>query len=709
MEQLTQQLKSGFMEILEVPFPTMDKNQVLVRNLFSVISAGTEGKTVTDARKGYIAKAKSRQKELKMVIDMIKTEGLKKTYNLVMNKLEAPSSLGYSCCGEITAVGENIHDLKVGDLVACGGGGAVHAEIVSINRNLCTKIPETVDPAHAAFATIAAIAIQGIRQADLRFGENCTVIGLGLIGLLTVQILKASGIKAIGVDINPSQVKKALEIGAHRAWNRNQEGIEQAIIDFTDGNGTDAVIITAASSSTDPVEFAGMISRKKGRVVIVGAVPTGFSRQHYYKKELDLRMSSSYGPGRYDPVYEEKGIDYPIGYVRFTENRNMQTFISYLEEKKIDMQGLITHKFDLQDASQAYDLILEKKEPYIGVLIKYEKKAQYRNRIEIKKNGTRKTSINIGLIGAGNFAQNAILPRIAKGCNFTGVVTRSPNTSRYVADKYAFKYCSDQVEDLLQDEETGTVVIATRHNSHALHTISCLNANKNVFVEKPLGMDEEELVQVQASYEKSQGQLMVGFNRRFSPHIEKVKTTFSKEQKKVINIRINAGIVPHDHWVQDPEIGGGRIIGEACHFIDLACFLADGKVIRVHSIGLPAGNHPQDTILINLEFDNESIASIQYLSNGNKKVPKEWVEVFCNESVIQIDNFITTSFFGKNSWKFKTKGQDKGHTKQFSLFLDALKGEKEFPVSFEDSYHSSWVTLQVIKSLRENRIVTINE
>lgn len=361
MQQLTQQLKSGIMAILDVPFPVLEKGQVMVRNYFSAISAGTEGKTVSDARKGYIGKAKSRQKEVRQVVELIKNEGLASTYNLVMNKLEAPSSLGYSSSGKVIAVGSDVTEFKVGDFVACAGDNAVHADVVCIPINLCVKIPNDVSLEEAAFTTIAAISMQGIRQTDLRVGENCVIIGMGLIGQITAQILLASGITPLGIDINQNQVEFAKKIGLTNVFNRNQSGLVDQIMQLTKGHGADAIIITAGTSSLDPIEFAGEIARKKGKVVVVGAVPTGFTRRNYYLKELDLRMSSSYGPGRYDPIYESKGIDYPIGYVRFTEKRNMETYLSLLEKGKLNIISLITHKFPLLEAPKAYSMILEKK------------------------------------------------------------------------------------------------------------------------------------------------------------------------------------------------------------------------------------------------------------------------------------------------------------------------------------------------------------
>lgn len=709
MKQLTQELGSGRMSVLEVPFPIIGDGQILVRNFYSVISAGTEGKTVSDARKGYIAKAKSRQKEVKMVIDMIRSEGIKKTYDLVMNKLDAPSPLGYSCAGEVIAVGRDVKEFKPGDKVACGGAGAYHADIVAINKNLCVKIPENVSIAHAAFSTIASIAIQGIRQADLRLGENCTVIGLGLLGLITVQILKAAGIKTIGVDVNDIQVQKANEINCHLAINRNYEGINKAVSDFTNGFGTDAVIITAATSSNDPVEFAGEICRKKGKVIIVGAVSTGFSRSNYYKKELDLRMSSSYGPGRYDTTYEDKGIDYPIGYVRFTENRNMQTFIDLLRDKRIDMSPLISHTFDLLNAPEAYDLILSKKEQFQGILIKYDQNAELKSSVKIlEKNISGESATHIGLIGTGNFAQNSVLPRIKDKLTFVGVVSGEGTTSRYVAEKYGFEYCSDSVEELMSDTRIGTVFILTRHDLHADYAIKALMSGKNVYVEKPIALNYEELENIRSAYIDSGKNLILGFNRRFSPLTEKLIESIDKAFKKSINIRVNAGSAPPEHWVHDPKIGGGRLLGEVCHFIDLAYYIASSKAKSIQAFSLSDNPYLNDTITINLEFENGSIANISYYSNGNKNVPKERIEVFCNGVVYSIDDFkkmmITSD---KSTRTIKLRSQDKGHSASFGKVVTSFVTGGESPISFEDIYYSSYLTLEAERSIKERRTIEI--
>jgi len=710
MNQLTQQLKSGDMEVLEVAFPIMGSNQLLVKNHCSVISAGTEGKNVSDARKGYIAKAKSRQKEVKMVIESIKSEGLKKTYDVVMSKLEAPSPLGYSCAGEVIAVGSEIKDIQVGDYVACGGAGAYHAEVVSVFRNLCVKVPKEVPLDQAAFSTIASIALQGIRQADLRLGENCTVIGLGLIGLLTVQFLRAAGIKTIGVDIDPAKITKALSMGCDKAFCRSEAGITHTINNETGGFGTDAVIITAGTSSLDPVELAGEICRKKGKVIIVGAVPTGFSRANYYKKELDLRMSSSYGPGRYDPLYEEKGVDYPIGYVRFTENRNMQTFIDLLQSGRIDIQGLISHRFKLEDARAAYDLILSHEEPSIGILLEYNQDAELKKTVELKKPMGERNALNVSFIGAGNFAQNAVLPRIKGKCSFVGISTTEGNMSRYVAEKYGFSYCTDSPEDIIKDDKTGTIFILTRHNTHAEYAALALEHGKNVVVEKPLAMNFDELEKVKSAADLSNAQLMLGFNRRFAPHTQAVMNMLPRGLPRAINIRINAGVVPADHWVHDPQVGGGRIIGETCHFIDLATYLAGAKASTVQAFCMRQNPNLGDTVTINLGFENGSIANVCYFSNGNKKVPKESIEVFCGSSYFHIDDFMTMTMLSDNAeQKMKLKTQDKGHTKQFEMVMESLRKGESFPIPFEQIYHSSKLTLLALESIAGSRTIQVQD
>jgi predicted dehydrogenase/threonine dehydrogenase-like Zn-dependent dehydrogenase len=712
MQQLTQQLKSGFMEISEVPFPALGKGRILVRNHYSVISAGTEGKTVTDARKGYIAKARSRQKEVKQVIEMIKSQGLKETYNLVMNKLEAPASLGYSCAGEVIGVGEDVTGFAVGDFVACGGKDASHADVVSVSMNLCVRVPAGISLKHAAFATLASVAIQGIRQTELTVGSNCVIIGLGLIGQLTIQLLNAAGIKAIGIDLDERQVQAGLLCGAFRAYNRQQEGLEQVILRETNGAGAgaDAVIITAGTSSLDPVELAGILCRRKGKVIIVGAVPTGFSRENYYRKELDLRMSCSYGPGRYDLNYEDKGIDYPVGYVRWTENRNMQTFIDLLYQGKLALDKIITHTFPLIDAPEAYTLILEKAEHFSGIVIEYDPEKEIKSTIVTGNKNYTLGEANVGFIGAGSFAQNMLLPRLKSRCTLVGVATAHGNTSRYVADKYKFAYCTDKASKIIEDSTIDTVFIATRHDLHAKYVMEALHAGKNVFVEKPLAITEKQLHDIRAAYDAVSSdkspRIMVGYNRRFSPFIQKIKSIFTDNQPKTIQIRVNAGLIPTGHWVNDPEIGGGRIVGEACHFIDLAMYLAGSAIQSVYATGFSESAGLIDTAIINLTFKNGSVASVNYLANGNKSLPKEYIEVFCNGTVAMLDDFRKLTVLGKKKTVLKGN-QDKGHKEELIQFIKAVKEGTPSPIPFEELYESSLVTFKVLESIREKRVISL--
>src|SRR5690625_86837 len=712
MNQLTQQLKSGKMEIMEVSFPALGEGEVLVRNHYSVISSGTEGKRVSDARKGYIGKAKSRQKEVRQVIDMVKTSGLLRTYDLVMNKLEAPSPLGYSTAGEVIAVGEKVTSFKVGDYVACGGNSASHADVISLHERLVAKVPESVPLNQAAFTTLAAIAIQGIRQADLRMGESCLIIGMGLIGQMTYKLLEPSGMNPIGVDISGAKTEQAKSAGTEHVYNRNMPGNGENVSQFTDGYGVDAVIITAGTSSLDPVEFAGEAARHKAKVVIVGAVPTGFSRTNYYKKELELRMSSSYGPGRNDPNYEEKGRDYPIGYVRWTENRNMQTFLNLLATGRLDISSLITHTYSLTEAPRAYDMILENKEDFTGIVIEYDTEKKLQKRIEFSDAPYQPGEVHAGFIGAGSFAQGTLLTNLKDLCIFTGVATHSGTTARYVADKYGFQYCAEDSSEILRDEKTDTEFIATRHHTHADYVIEALRNGKHVFVEKPLAMDEKELEEVRQAYEEvsESGKslhLMVGFNRRFAPAVQKTKEMFEPKLPKAINIRVNAGVLPASHWVNDPETGGGRIIGEACHFIDLAMYLSGGKIISVHADAMEDPQNLNNTVSITLRMDNGSVATINYFSNGSKQMPKESVEVFCGGHIAIIDDFKSLTTFGSDKQKFKFKGQDKGHAAELEAFVSAIKKGTSTPISFEEQYISTLATCKVLESIARNQKVML--
>jgi len=699
MEQLTQKLKDGNMQLMEVPFPALLPGHVLVRNHYSIISPGTEGKTVKDARLSYIGKAKSRQAEVKKVITSAQTFGIMKTYNMVMNKLEAYSPLGYSCAGEIIALADDVKGFQIGDFVACGGNTAGHSEVVGVPSNLCVKVAESVSLKDAAFTTMGAIALQGVRQSELVLGESCLVIGLGIIGQLTMELLNAAGVKAIGIDIDENQIQLAKQSTSNLIFNRNHPDLENIIAEETGGFGVDSVIITASTSSLDPIEFAGNVCRKKGKVIIVGAVPTGFSRKNYFKKELDLRMSSSYGPGRYETNYEEKGLDYPIGFVRWTENRNMQAFVALIEAKKIKLSPLVSHEFDFKDAAKAYQLILDKTAVIGGMVLKYDTDKELKKVVSVTEKSIAQDKVNIGLIGAGSFAQNFLLPALKEKVEFIGIATARPTSSKYIADKYKFGFCTNDANELAKSDKINTVVIATRHNTHAQYVLEGLKANKNVFVEKPLCLKEDELEQIKAALVVSKGSLMIGFNRRFSPFIEKIKSFIGSELPVSINYRINAGQLPADHWVHDPEVGGGRIVGEACHFIDLAQFISGSRIKSVAANAVLSSENLYDNVTISLEMQNGSIASICYFSNGSKQVSKEYLEVFSSGKTAIIDDFKKLTLAG-NKVEITKGDQDKGYNKEISNFVDSIKAGKEAPIPAEELFLSTLASFKVIESIK---------
>ena len=702
MEQLTQNLKDGKMQLLEVPFPVLSSGQVLVRNHYSLISAGTEGKTVKDARLSYIGKARARKEEVKKVIDAAKTFGILNTYKMVMNKLDAPSSLGYSTAGEIIAVAPDVTEFRVGDLVACGGNSAVHAEVIAVPVNLCVKLNDKIALQHACFTTLGAIALQGIRQADLRLGENCAVIGLGLVGQLTVQMLKAGGIKTIGIDIDQRMVDLALHTDIDAAFTRNSEDLESSINNITNGYGTDAVLITAGTDSLDPVDLAGALCRKKGKVVIVGAVPTGFKRPNYFKKELDLRMSCSYGPGRYDTEYEEGGIDYPYGYVRWTENRNMAAFVDLIATGKINLTNLLTHTFDFKEAPAAYDLIMNKTEPFVGMILKYDINKPLQQKINLSNPSYTQSDVVAGMIGAGSFGQNFLLPALKNTpAKLSGIVTARPNNARNIADKNQFAFASGNAQDIFSNKDINTVFIATRHETHAGYVMQALQSGKNVFVEKPLCLTEEELVQIQHEFTKHNCRVMVGFNRRFAPMIQTIKKTFSSSNPIAINYRINAGVIPADHWVHDLKVGGGRIVGEACHFIDLCMFIAGSKLTTISAVALNDAQKLNDTVCFNLQFENGSTASVSYFSNGNKSINKEYLEVFGSGIVAVLDDFKTLTVSGKSEKKYNGN-QDKGHQNEVKAFVESILQGKPAPIPFEETVLSTLATFRALQSIASN-------
>ena len=719
MQQLTQKLKSGLMKILDVPVPSIQKGHVLVRNHYSLISAGTEASTVKAARKGYIGKAKERPQQVRQVIDVLKSQGPVQTYRAVMKKLDAYSPLGYSCAGEIIDVSSEIKGFNIGDLVACGGLTASHSEIVNVPVNLCVKLESDADLKQASYNTLGAIALQGVRQADLRLGESCAIIGLGLLGQLSGLLLKASGVRVIGIDIDPEMVNIAGKHCLDLAVIRGDAGVEDKILRFTDGLGCDSVIITAASDSLDPINFAGAISRKRGTIVVVGAVPTGFEREPYfYKKELQIRMSCSYGPGRYDPIYEEKGIDYPSAYVRWTEKRNMQAFQELIYNHKIDVSYLTTHTFKLIEAAAAYDMIMAKSEPFIGILIEYDVEKRLKTekiRVSPEVRSQKSEVVNIGFIGAGSYAQSHLIPNISKSKDvfLKGVMTATSISSRSVAERFGFEFCTTNEKDIIENDDINTVFIATRHDSHAHYVINALKAGKHVFTEKPLCLNEKELNEIAEIFNPEPGTrnpepiLFVGYNRRFSPLIRKIKNEFGAGPMAVA-YRVNAGSIPRDSWIQDSKFGGGRIIGEVCHFVDTLSFLAGSLPISVYAAAMSDPNHLNDTLNITLTFQTGSIGTISYFANGDKALPKERIEVFSHGASAVIDDFkeLTVYIDGKKK-KEKLFSQDKGQKEEVKQFVEAILKETGEPIPLEEIHNTSLVTFKIIESIRTGTCIKI--
>jgi len=722
MKQVVQNYKTGELRIEEVPLPASKPGGVLVRNTYSLISTGTEKAKIKLARKNLLAKAKERPEETKQVLKTLKKEGIVNTYRKVMTKLEAPTPLGYSSAGIVVKVGRGIDEFEVGERVACAGTG--HAEVIFVPKNLCVRIPDKVGFDYAAFTTLGAIAIQGVRQAQLTLGETAVVIGLGVVGQLTAQIVKAAGCRVMGIDIDPWKVEFTKGLGIDASVVKGNPDILNEIRGFSSGRGIDAVVITAATSTNDPVELAGRILRDRGRVIAVGAVRMDIPRKDYYEKELSLSLSRSYGPGRYDPVYEKNGIDYPIGYVRWTEKRNMEEFLRLVSEGEIILKPLITHRFKIEESLQGYEIITGKrKEKFLGILLKYEGDKKQKSRISLKSVCSSKIKasrslkkVNLGIIGAGSFAQNFLLPTLKKipSIRFKGVATATGINAKHVAKKFGFEYCTTVVDDIVNDPEIAAVIIATRHNLHADLVIKALERSKAVFVEKPLALCEEELREVTKAWQKSEGRLMVGFNRRFAPLIKKTKEFLEKRKGSLAIIyRINAGFIPKNHWIQDPEEGGGRIIGEVCHFVDLLGYLMDSKPVKIYAQSILDDRRDivnNDTVNISLRFDDGSIGCVSYLACGDSSFAKERIEVFGEDSVAVIDDFKKATFTrGGRRKTTKRIIQDKGYRGELEAFVQTVKAEGEMPIKFEEIVTTTLVTFKILESLEKGVPIEISE
>ncbi len=721
MKQLIQSYKTGELGLFDVPPPICGKDGILISTAASLVSAGTEKMIVDIAKKSLLGKAKARPDLVKQVISKMKQEGVTNTLEKVFNKLDTPIPLGYSCSGKIIEVGAHMSGVSVGDRVACGGAGyASHSEINFIPANLFVKIPDNLDHTEASFVTVGAIALQGVRQAAPSLGERIAVLGLGLIGQLTVQILKANGCKVLGIDIDEDKLRLAGELGADMVCPA--EKIISSASDFSNGHGVDSVIITASASGSQPIIDAGEITKMKGKVVVVGMVGMDIPRNIYYKKELDIRLSMAYGPGRYDPLYEEQGQDYPFPYVRWTEQRNFGAFIELVADGKVTPKKLITHTFDFDDAPKAYNLLEGKiREKYLGIVLTYKdsKGPEVRKSIQIST-GTRGTDrIGIGLIGAGNFTKSVILPTIRKRSDFelVGLCTATGISSHATGTKYGFKYITTESDELFGNTSVNTVLVATRHNTHAGYVIKALKAGKHIFVEKPLCITEAELDEIKAVYASliahgsSLPILMVGFNRRFSPLVQEMKEVVGNGPLSIL-YRINAGVVPKDSWIQDKEIGGGRIIGEVCHFIDTCSFLTGCDPLNVFASCVRKDNASipdEDNVSIVLNYPDGSTATIVYCAYGNRQMPKEQIELFGPDLALQMNDFRELVIYkGSKKRRINYRNQDKGFENEFRAFGNAIK--TGIPaISPGSLFATTNATFQIAESVRAKRVIPLQQ
>jgi predicted dehydrogenase/threonine dehydrogenase-like Zn-dependent dehydrogenase len=713
MRQVLQQVSGGEVEVVDVPAPKLLSGCVLVRTAASLVSAGTERASSEFARKSLLQKARMRPDLVREVWNKVRRDGLATTVAAVRSRLDQPSAPGYSSAGTVVAVGEGITDIRPGDRVACAGAGhAVHAEFACVPRLLLARIPaESVSFEQASSTTIGAVALHGVRTADAKLGDTVAVIGLGLLGQLTTQILKAAGCRVIGMDIDRGRVDLALRSGADAASD-SPAAFFDLCMQQSGGRGMDAVLITAQTASSDAVNLAADVARDRAVIVAVGTVGMNLERRPFYEKELDFRVSRSYGPGRYDAAYEQKGVDYPIGYVRWTENRNMEAFLQLLADGKVDVASLITHRFPIDQAPSAYDLISGKRqEVFLGVLITYEELANEARRVESVGSSATATpaqSVGIGLLGAGTFAISTLLPAM-KGIDrvkLVGVCAATGSHSHHTGKKFGFQYSVTDEGRILNDAAINTVVVATRHHLHASQVLAALTAGKHVFCEKPLCLNERELSQIVRAHEaqESDGKLlMVGFNRRFAPLALRLKRFVQDIREPLaLHYRVNAGFIPADHWLNDPQQGGGRIIGEVCHFVDFLAFLVGAAPVEVqsHSLVNP-GKYSNDNVVSQIRFADGSHGTISYLANGDKAYSKERLEVFGGGSVAVLEDFRRLELVGhgrKQVFRLYLR-QDKGHRGEWLAFVDAIRNGGKSPIPFSEIV----ATMQATFALEESR------
>jgi predicted dehydrogenase/threonine dehydrogenase-like Zn-dependent dehydrogenase len=714
MKQLLQNIKNGKSSVEDVPIPTPLEGQALVKTEASLVSAGTERMVVEFAEKSLIGKARSRPDLVKQVIDKARREGLATTAQAAFNRLDQRMALGYSSAGTIVALGRNMPGLHVGQRVACAGGGyAVHAEYNVVPRKLLTLLPTNVDFESAAFTTLGAIALHGFRLAEPQIGENVAVIGMGLLGLLAAQIATAAGCSVLGIEIDPERITLASSLGLRAV--RRAEAVDSSAA-FTTNHGFDVVLICADTSSNDPVELAGIIARERARVVATGAVGLTFPRKVYYEKEISFINSRSYGPGRYDPSYEEQGNDYPLGYVRWTEGRNFGAVLDLMATGKLRVQPLITHRFPIEQATQAYEVITgKKKEPFLGVLLTYpEGKTKEEGRINFPVSAVRSSSvIKLGVLGAGNFANAVLLPTIKKAgdIELVGIASSGGLHAQHSGKKFGFKYATSNNDEIINDPNVNTVAILTRHDSHAELVVKALRAGKHVFVEKPLAINSTQLSAVSKQLQAESCPLItVGFNRRFSPLAQQLQSLISiLQEPKYVHYRVNAGYIPLNHWTQDPGIGGGRIIGEACHFMDFITFLVGAPPISVTAHSLPDNSkYREDNVSITFTFPDGSLGIVDYLANGDKAFAKERVEVFCGGKIGILNDFSSLQMVQDGKKKEERSTQNKGWVEEWQVFAKAIREGGGPPIPYEQLIGVTRSTFAAVESLRERKPVQIS-
>ena len=705
MKQIIQDLKSGATILEEVPVPQVKAGYVLIQTTRTLVSLGTERMLVEFGKANLIDKARQQPDKVKQVLDKIKTDGLQPTLEAVFNKLGQPLPLGYCNVGKVVAVGRGVTEFVVGDRVASNGN---HAEYVCVPKNLVVKIPDNVTDEEATFTVIGSIGLQGIRLLNPQLGECVVVVGLGLIGLVAAELLKANGCKVIGVDFDQQKVDIAKNKGIYAINPKNGIDPVKYVEEITGGVGADGVLITASAKGDEVIHQACLMSRKRGRVVLVGVIGLNMRRDDFYKKELSFQVSCSYGAGRYDEEYENKGHDYPLAYVRWTEKRNFETILGAISSKMLDVQPLITEEVELANYAEIYGDM--RKHGSIASILKFPVDSTIERVVPVGENRTMVGSGKLGIIGAGNFASATIIPALKKvNAPIKYIASAQGLTAKVLAKKAKAENATSDYRVMLDDPEINTVIITTRHNLHASMVMEALDAGKSVFVEKPFCLNEEELQNIENAYMKASDKitLTVGFNRRFSPFAVKMKALLGGGPKNIV-ATMNAGYIPPEVWVQDMEVGGGRIIGEACHFIDLCSFLADSKVVAVCMNAL--GENPQentDNVSILLKYENGTNAVINYFANGSKSYAKERVEVFSQEKVLVLDNWRRLEGFGVKGFSKMTGTMDKGHKRQFALLNERVQKGGVALIPFESIVNTTRASFACIESLKKKAWVEV--